>query len=197
MDLLRRPHTDQEQEQYLEVLQRQSNRMKKLIEDLTEMSKANSGVISVCPQELVLQETVHQALGEFSDKLYAAGLSVVCRMPQEELRLQADGKLLWRVLSNLLSNACKYSLAGTRLYVDVTESEGLATVRLRNISREELTISEEELMERFVRGDASRNTEGSGLGLNIARSLMELQKGTLDIRLDGDLFTATMSIPLH
>lgn len=197
VDLLQMPHTPEEQDQYLEVLQRQSNRMKKLIEDLTEMSKANSGVIAVCPQELVLQETVHQALGEFSDKLYAAGLSVVCRMPQEELRLQADGKLLWRVLSNLLSNACKYSLAGTRLYVDVTESEGLATVRLRNISREELTISEEELMERFVRGDASRNTEGSGLGLNIARSLMELQKGTLDIRLDGDLFTATMSIPLH
>ena len=109
--------------------------------------------------------------------------------------MQADGRLAWRVLSNILSNTVKYALPGTRVYIDLTEHEGKVQISVKNISREELNVNADELMERFVRGDASRNTEGSGLGLNIARSLMEIQKGRLDILVDGDLFKVTLTFP--
>ena len=109
--------------------------------------------------------------------------------------IRADGRLVWRTLSNLLQNTVKYALPGTRLYVDIARMEGTVVISLKNISREELNISADELMERFVRGDASRNTEGSGLGLNIAKSLMELQKGQLRVLVDGDLFKTSMVFP--
>ena len=109
--------------------------------------------------------------------------------------MKADGRLVWRVLSNLLSNAVKYSLPGTRLYLDVTKSEGFVCLSIKNVSREQLGISAQELLERFVRGDASRNTEGSGLGLNIAQSLMEVQHGQLQLLVDGDLFKVTLLFP--
>lgn len=197
VDLLQKPHTEEEGEAYLAVLARQSGQMKKLIEDLMDMSKASTGNMAVDITEMDAVEAVNQALGEYTDKLAAVPLYPVIRCPEEKLMIRADGKLVWRVLSNLLQNAVKYALPGTRLYVDIARVEGNAVISLKNISREELNISADELMERFVRGDTSRNTEGSGLGLNIAKSLMELQKGQLRILVDGDLFKTSMVFPVE
>ena len=188
VDLLKKPHTDSDGALYLEVLDRQSQRLKKLIDDLMEMSKANSGNLNVELTTVDLVEAVKQALGEYADKLEKAGLQPVFRHHQEQTFIHADGRLVWRVLSNLLSNAVKYAMPGTRVYVDLVRKGSKVTLSVKNMSREELNISAEELMERFVRGDASRNTEGSGLGLNIARSLMEVQNGTMELTVDGDLF---------
>ena len=195
VDLMSKPHSEEEQELYLEVLSRQSQRLKKLIDDLMEMSKASTGNINVDIARVDAAEAVNQALGEFGDKLAKANLTPVFRRPEEPVEMLADGRLVWRVLSNVLSNAVKYALSGTRLYVDLTTLEGKVLISLKNISREELNVAADELMERFVRGDASRNTEGSGLGLNIAKSLMELQKGQLQLLVDGDLFKVTLIFP--
>ena len=192
VDLLEKPHTPEEQTRYLEVLHRQSQRLKKLIDDLMELSKASSGNMAVEIDEMDAVELVDQALGEFADKLERVPLYPVFRQPEEPHMIRADGRLVWRVLSNVLSNAGKYALPGTRLYVDVARAEEDVIISLKNISREELNVDADELMERFVRGDTSRNTEGSGLGLNIARSLMELQGGQLRILVDGDLFKVTL-----
>ena len=195
VDLLQKPHTQEQQEEYLDVLSRQSNRMKRLIEDLVDLSKANTGNMPVNLVQMDAVETVNQVLGEFADKLEAANLTPVFRKPEQPISICADGKLVWRVMSNLLSNAVKYALPGTRLYVDLLQIESSVYLSVKNVSREELTATAEELMERFVRGDASRNTEGSGLGLNIAQSLMEVQKGRLELSVDGDLFKVTLVFP--
>ena len=195
VDLLQRPHSEEEQAQYLDVLDRQSQRLKKLIEDLMDMSKASTGNMVVEITSVDAVESVNQALGEFADKLSAARLTPMFRHPDTRVFMRADGRLVWRVLSNILSNAVKYAMPGTRLYVDLMELEGKVVISLKNISREELNMDAEELMERFVRGDDSRNTEGSGLGLNIAKSLMELQKGQLQLLVDGDLFKVTLIFP--
>ena len=195
VDLLQKPHGEQEQAQYLEVLSRQSGRLKKLVEDLMEMSKASTGNIRTVIMPLDAVEAVNQALGEFSEKLTAASLIPVLDVPEEPVSMLADSRLVWRVLSNLLSNAVKYALPGTRLYISVCRHKQHVIISIKNISREQLGIRAEELMERFVRGDASRNTEGSGLGLNIAKSLMELQKGQLKLLVDGDLFKVTLVFP--
>lgn len=195
VDLLQRPHTMEQEAEYLDVLSRQSARMKKLIEDLMDLSKANTGNMAVNITTLDAAETVNQALGEFSDKLASAGLVPVFRQPEQPVMIQADGRLVWRVLSNLLSNAVKYALPGTRLYVDLMQLEDKVLLSLKNISKEELTVHADELMERFVRGDTSRGSEGSGLGLNIAKSLMEVQHGQMQLLLDGDLFKVTLIFP--
>lgn len=195
VDLLEKPHTPEEAQSYVEVLSRQSQRLKKLIDDLMEMSKASTGNIQVEIGEIDAVEAVTQALGEFADKLTAAGLTPVFHQSEENIMLLADGRLLWRAMSNVLSNAVKYALPGTRLYVDVSATQDKAIISVKNISGAQLNISAEELMERFVRGDSSRNTEGSGLGLNIAKSLMELQKGQLQLLVDGDLFKVTLVFP--
>ena len=195
VDLLQKPHSEEEQEMYLEVLSRQSGQLKKLIDDLMEMSKASTGNMAVEITAVNAVEAVNQALGEFSDKFEKIQLTPVFRQPEAPIYMKADGRLAWRVLSNLLSNAYKYALPGTRLYIDLMELEGKVLISLKNISREELNVSADELLERFVRGDASRNTEGSGLGLNIAQSLMELQKGQLQLLVDGDLFKVTLVFP--
>lgn len=195
VDLLEKPHTPEEAQSYVEVLSRQSQRLKKLIDDLMEMSKASTGNIQVEIAEIDAVEAVTQALGEFADKLTAAGLTPVFHQSEENIMLLADGRLLWRAMSNVLSNAVKYALPGTRLYVDVSATQDKAIISFKNISGAQLNISAEELMERFVRGDCSRNTEGSGLGLNIAKSLMELQKGQLQLLVDGDLFKVTLVFP--
>ena len=195
VDLLQKPHTPEEQTQYLEVLDRQSQRLKKLIDDLMDMSKANTGNMQVDITQVDAIESVNQALGEFADKLDRARLIPVFRHDEDRMPMMADGRLVWRVLSNLLSNAVKYAMPGTRLYIDLMRLEGKVVISLKNISREELNIDADELMERFVRGDDSRNTEGSGLGLNIAKSLMELQKGQLQLLVDGDLFKVTLIFP--
>lgn len=195
VDLLQKPHTPEEEKTYLEVLNRQSQRLKKLIEDLMEMSKASMGNLTADITKLDAVESVNQALGEFADKLEKAQLTPVFRHPEESVAMMADGRLAWRVLSNLLSNTVKYALPGTRVYIDVMALEGKVIISLKNISRDELNVDADELMERFVRGDDSRNTEGSGLGLNIAKTLMELQKGQLQLLVDGDLFKVTLIFP--
>ena len=195
VDLLQKPHSQEDGEKYLEVLSRQSGRMKRLIDDLIELSKASTGNIPLELTKIDAVEAVNQALGEFTDKLKAAGLTPLFRQPEEPLYIHADGRLLWRAMSNLLSNAVKYAQPGTRLYIDMVAVDKKVCISLKNISRDPLNISAEELMERFVRGEASRNQEGSGLGLNIAQSMMELQHGALELLVDGDLFKATLIFP--
>ena len=195
VDLMKKPHTEEEHSQYLDVLDRQSQRLKKLVDDLMEMSKASTGNVNVEITRINAGESVNQALGEFDDKLDRAELIPVVRAPEHPVFMKADGKLVWRVMSNILSNAVKYAMPGTRLYIDLTEQGDNVVISFKNISREELNVSAEDLMERFVRGDASRNTEGSGLGLNIAMSLMQLQRGQLQVLVDGDLFKVTLIFP--
>ena len=196
VDLLKKPHSEAEGQQYLEVLDRQSQKLKKLIVDLMDMSKASTGnmKMELAPMDAV--EAVNQALGEFSDKLNLAGLQPLFRCSHETVMIRADGRLLWRVLSNLLGNTVKYAMPGTRMYVDLMTAQGNAILSIKNISRDELNVDAEELLERFVRGDTSRNTEGSGLGLNIAKSLVELQGGQMHLTVDGDLFKVTIVMPL-
>ena len=195
VDLLQKPHTVEDGQQYLDVLSRQSAHMKKMIDDLMELSKASTGNIPVDIVSIDAVETVNQALGEFSDKLAAARLTPIFRQPDLPVMMYADGKLTWRVLGNLLSNAVKYALPGTRLYIDLIRADTQVVLSIKNISQQELNSSAEELMERFVQGDSSRYAEGSGLGLNIAKSLMEVQNGHLHVLLDGDLFKVTLVFP--
>lgn len=195
VDLLQKPHTKEEGTQYLEVLERQSARLKKLTEDLVEASKASTGNISAALTQLNAVEAVNQALGEYEARLEACSLSVVTDYSGDEMVVKADGRLLWRVLDNLLNNACKYALAGTRLYVQAERRGEYVQISLKNISRQQLNVTADELMERFVRGDSARSTEGSGLGLNIAKSLVELQNGTFSLNVDGDLFKAVITLP--
>jgi signal transduction histidine kinase len=195
VDWLQKPHTPEQNAQYLEILRRQSYQMKRLIEDLIELSKANTGNMTVNLARLDAVETVNQALGEFSDKLDAAGLTPVFRQPENPIFVLADGRLLWRVLSNLLTNAIKYAMAGTRLYLDLVCADDQVRLSIKNVSKEILQHSSEQLMERFSQGDTSRQSGGSGLGLNIAQSLMEVQGGSLELELDGDLFKVTICFP--
>ena len=195
VDLLQKPHSEQEGQEYLDVLSRQSSRMKKLIEDLMELSKASTGNMAADIVPIDAVETINQALGEFSDKLAAASLTPVFRQPDAPVTILADGKLTWRVLSNLLTNAVKYALPGTRLYIDLLRTDTQVVLSIKNVSRQALNTNPDELLERFVQGDTSRNTEGSGLGLNIAASLMEVQNGKMHLAIDGDLFKVTLIFP--
>lgn len=196
VDLLQKeePKTEKQQE-YLEVLSRQSGKLKKLIEDLIEASKASSGAMSVDLQPCDLGVLLDQSAGEYGERLEKAGLELVLQKPEQPVTVLADGRHLWRVFDNLLQNIVKYALPGTRVYLRLQEVGGRAEVSFRNISREPLTMDARELTERFVRGDASRHTEGNGLGLAIAMSLMRLQKGEMDLDLDGDLFKVTLRFP--
>ena len=189
VDLLKKQDIDNPKAQeYIEVLDRKSQRLKKLTEDLVEASKASTGSLSVHLDRLGMVQLVQQALGEFEEKFAQSRLTVVPAFPEEECSILADGRHLWRVIDNLLSNCNKYALEGTRIYVEVCRWEGKVVLSIKNISRQPLNIPAERLMERFVRGEESRTTEGSGLGLSIARSLTELQGGTFRLDIDGDLF---------
>ena len=182
--------------EYAEVLVRQSVRLKRLIEDLVEASKASTGNLEVCLQPCDASVFLIQADGEYEEKLKKADLTLVVQQSESEIRILADGRRMWRVFDNLMNNICKYAQPGTRVYLILEKKEKKAVITFKNTSREALNISEEELMERFVRGDSSRNTEGNGLGLSIARSLTELQKGTMNIQIDGDLFKAVLEFPV-
>ncbi len=195
VDLLLRDPQGEHASEYLEVLDRQSRRLKKLTEDLVEVSKASTGNVAVNASRCSIRELLTQAMGEYSERLEKAGLESVLTVPDRLPDAWADGTLIWRVLDNLFSNACKYALPGTRFYIDAKEEGPLIRVSFKNISRQQLNVTADELMERFVRGDASRSGEGSGLGLNIARSLMELQGGSLSLTVDGDLFRADITLP--
>ena len=188
--------TDPKALEYIEVLDRKSQRLKKLTEDLVEASKASTGVLKVEREKIGMEQLVDQALGEWEEKLAARNLTVVKMLPEGETWVYADGRHLWRVVDNLLSNCSKYAMEGTRIYVEVTRGKGKAALAVKNISREAITVPAERLVERFVRGEESRNTEGSGLGLSIARSLTELQGGDFQVSADGDLFKVTVTLPL-
>ncbi len=186
---------DPQAQEYIDVLQRQSARLRKLTEDVLEASKASTGNLTVERGLLDLQVLLEQMLGEYAERLEARRLEMVCTLPDHPLYIMADGRLMWRVMDNLFGNICKYAMEGTRVYLNASVERQEIQIVLRNISGTQLNISAEALMERFVRGDRSRNTEGSGLGLSIAQSLTELQGGSLKIEIDGDLFKVTLRFP--
>lgn len=179
---------DETAREYLEILERQSSKLKKLIEDLLEASKASTGNLSVNIEELEADVFVTQIMGEFEERLANAGLELIINKPEESIPIRADGRHLWRVVDNLMNNICKYAQPGSRVYINLEETQDKVLMTFKNMSKYQLNITSEELMERFVRGDSSRNTEGNGLGLSIAKSLMELMNGRLQLYVDGDLF---------
>ena len=187
--------TDPRAQTYIEVLDRKSLRLKKLTEDLVEASKASTGVLAVNREKIGMAQLLDQALGEYEEKLEEKRLAVVRTVPEGESYVYADGRHLWRVIDNLLSNCAKYALEGTRVYIELVRGKGTVSLSVKNISREALNVPPERLMERFVRGEESRSTEGSGLGLSIARSLTELQGGTFELAVDGDLFKVVVTLP--
>ena len=198
VDLLsREPMQTEAAGEYLDVLRRQAARLKKLTIDLVDASKASTGNLNVELMPTDLQVLLSQIAGEYEGQLAAKELSLVLNAPEEPLTILADGRQIWRVFDNLLNNACKYALTGTRVYLDVCAENDLVKITLKNISALPLNVSPEVLMERFVRGDASRHTEGSGLGLSIARDLTALQNGILALSTDGDLFKVHLEFPLY
>jgi signal transduction histidine kinase len=178
------------------VLLRQSNRLAKLTSDILEASKASTGNIPVELSVVDVSELIRQSVGEYAERLAERSIEAVVNAPQP-VHAFADGKLLWRISDNLLSNVYKYAMSGTRLYVDVKEFGNYAAITFKNISQSPLNIDSQELTERFVRGDAARNSDGSGLGLNIAKSLTELQNGVFEITIDGDLFKIEIRFTLN
>ena len=184
-----------EAREYLEVLDRQSAKLKKLTEDLVEAAKASTGSMTVNFQRTDVNVLLTQSAGEYQEKLQSKTLQLLLTPAKDAPAISADGRLLWRVFENLLSNIYKYALPGTRVYLTCESDENTVTITFRNISATPLNITADELMEQFVRGDDSRHTEGSGLGLSIARSLTQLQKGTFDLSIDGDLFKAVLTFP--
>ncbi len=196
VDLLQKENFDNETARsYLEVLDRQAKRLKKLIEDLIEASKAASGSIKFNMETVNARMILNQSVGEFDDRLTAGNITVVTDVPDKDVYVRADNRYLFRVLDNLMSNIVKYSQEGTRAYVELNEDGGMVRYTFKNISRDKLGISADELMERFVRGDMSRNTEGNGLGLSIARSLTESMGGNMELTVDGDLFKVDVTFP--
>ena len=197
VDLLEKEEIENETaKEYIGVLSRQSARLKKLIEDLLEASKASTGNVSVNLTQLELGILLSQALGEYDEKFSNNNLQIVLNKTDDLLLVMADNRHIWRVFDNILNNIAKYAQPNTRVYIDAKRNGKNAEISFRNISKDPLNISGDELMERFVRGDSSRNTEGSGLGLSIAKSLTEVQKGSLKIEIDGDLFKVRLAFPL-
>lgn len=180
---------------YIEVLEQKSQRLKTLTEDVVEASKVSSGNVSLDMMNLNLVEMIQQTSGEFQEKFAARNLEEVLNLPEEEAMICVDGRRTWRVLENIYNNAAKYAMEGSRIYADLTVLEDQVLFTLKNVSAYPLNISADELTERFIRGDISRSTEGSGLGLSIAKTLTEMQKGQFELYLDGDLFKVTIRFP--
>ena len=194
VDLLKKEKIDNEQaKEYIEILDSKSQRLKKLTEDLVESSKVSTGNISLKLEKINVVELIKQATGEFEDKFKKRGLETIINVEKNEVNIMADSRYMYRVIENLFSNVSKYALENSRVYIDIKESkennlDDNVIIEVKNISKDKLNISAEELMQRFVRGDKSRSTEGSGLGISIAQNLTELQKGKFELKLDGDLF---------
>jgi signal transduction histidine kinase len=189
VDLLKREEIQEGTiKKYVDVLDRQSSRLKKLIDDLVEASKASTGNLAVNSSRTEVGVLLAQTIGEYDERMQENDLELILYQPEQEVFIMADGRLLWRVFDNLMGNICKYSQPGTRVYLSLERVNGEAAITFKNISKHALNITSEELLERFVRGDSARTTEGSGLGLSIAKSLVELQGGKLDLVIDGDLF---------
>lgn len=195
VDLLNQENiTEDQRKKYLGILKDKSNRLKALIEDLFEVSKASSGSMELDMQDLDPVSLLRQTLGEFEDKIENSNLKIIKKLPEEKLMIYADGRKTFRIFQNLLSNIFKYSMEGSRVYIEVSDSGKYVEVIFKNTSKEELNFTEEEILQRFKRGDASRTTDGSGLGLAIAKSLTEVQEGIFDIKIDGDLFKAIVKM---
>lgn len=194
VDLLKREEiSDPKIKGYIDILDSKSQRLKQLTEDLVEASKISSGNIKLEFMNLNLNELVQQVNGEFDERFRDKNLSLVCVLGSEPLMIRADSRRIWRVLENLYVNVVKYAMPGTRVYVDAVKRNNKIVFSIKNISENPLNINADELTERFIRGDVSRSTEGSGLGLSIAKNLTTLQHGTFRIYLDGDLFKVTIS----
>lgn len=193
VDLLKKEEIPNEKiKEYIEILDKKSYRLKKLTEDLVEASKVSSGNVKLNIEEINLKELIHQSIGEFKDRLEERNLKIEVSMPEEVIKIKADNRYMYRVIENLFSNVTKYALEGSRVYIDMKTEKNKIELSVKNISKDKLNISSDELMQRFVRGDKSRYTEGSGLGLSIAKSLTELQGGEFTIYIDGDLFKVVM-----
>lgn len=196
VDLLQKEGiAEEERNEYLSVLDRQAARLKKLIEDLIEASKASTGNLVIHMETCDIRILLTQIAGEFEEKLQESRLELVIRESETPVAIKADNRHLWRIFDNLMNNICKYAQPDTRVYINQEIKDDIIYIIFRNISRRPLDVSGDELMERFVRGDESRNSEGSGLGLSIARSLAESMNGSLTIVTDGDLFKAIVSFP--
>lgn len=197
VDLLKREHLENERVKgYIRVLDSKSQRLKQLTEDLVEASKISSGNITLQMNRLNFVELVYQTAGEYNERFAARGLTAVTKLPKEPVVILADGRRIWRVIDNLYNNVAKYAMENTRVYVDMEMTGTQAAFSIKNISEQPLNIAASELTERFIRGDVSRNTEGSGLGLSIAQNLTTLMGGTFNIYLDGDLFKVTVTFPV-
>ena len=181
--------------EYAGVLHRQSDRLKRLIDDLVEASKASTGNLEVLMAPCEVGVMLTQTAGEYEQKLQEKDLVLVTHQPEQAVKIMADGRRLWRVFDNLMNNVCKYAQRSTRVYLTLEENNGQAIISFKNISREPLNLSADELVERFVQGDNSRKSEGNGLGLSIAKSLTELQNGTMELTTDGDLFKVVLRFP--
>ena len=189
IDLLQKEDIqDEKAKEYIDTIARQSKKLKKLTEDLIDASKASSGALNVNMERVNISELLRQSSAEYGERMEAVNITPVVNMPEEDIYVRADGRLLWRVVENLLQNICRHGMPGTRAYLEARTENGRAVVSFKNISQQQLNIPVEELLERFVQGDESRSRGGSGLGLSIAESLTELMKGKLKLSLDGDLF---------
>lgn len=197
VDLLKNEKDPTKVDSYIEVLDQKAQRLKLLTDDLFEASKASSGNIPVSLEKIAIVSLITQGLGELNDKIEANGLDIKLNYPEEKVYVTADGRLLWRTIENLLSNIFNYTLTHSRVYIDIEDVGDEIRISFKNISAYELNISADELMERFKRGDESRNSQGSGLGLSIAKNLVEIQKGKFEIHVDGDLFKAMIYLPKH
>ena len=189
VDLMKRENpTDPKIQEYLRILDEKSQRLKVLTEDVVEASKASTGNIKLEMNDIDFVEMVQQVIGEFEEKFKEKNLNMMVHFTDEPSIIYADGQRMWRVLENVFGNVVKYAMEGTRVYAEISNRNKKVTFSLKNISAQPLNISADELTERFIRGDVARNTEGSGLGLSIAKSLTELQGGEFKLDLDGDLF---------
>ena len=189
VDLMKRENpTDPKIQEYLRILDEKSQRLKVLTEDVVEASKASTGNIKLEMNDIDFVEMVQQVIGEFEEKFQEKNLTMMVHFTDEPSIIYADGQRMWRVLENVFGNVVKYAMEGTRVYAEISNRNKKVTFSLKNISAQPLNISADELTERFIRGDVARNTEGSGLGLSIAKSLTELQGGEFKLYLDGDLF---------
>lgn len=198
VDLLKRLGIqDQPAKGYIDVLEGKSQRLKELTDDLVEASKISSGNIVLNMEVLDLSELLKQTIGELSEKLEAAKLQIVAEFDPTPAYVYADSRRMWRVMENLFNNICKYAMEGTRVYAETKVEEGQVTVKIKNVSKAQMNIHADELTERFIRGDSSRSTEGSGLGLYIAKSLTNAQGGQFEIKLDADLFKVNLTFPLY
>ncbi len=189
VDLIKQENIQNEKvKEYIEILDNKSQRLKKLIEDLVEASKVSTGNVKLNLEKINIVELINQAVGEFEDKFESKGLDIVINSNENEIFIFADSRYMYRIIENLFSNISKYALQNSRVYIDIQKVDDKVYIKMKNISKDKLNIPAEELMQRFVRGDKSRTTEGSGLGISIAQNLTEIQNGKFNLIIDGDLF---------